>query len=40
MSYLAERYLERRTSRLADRDVGYSEDELIMPEQLWPTTFS
>ena len=40
MSYLAERYLERRTSRLVDRDVGYSEDELIMPEQLWPTTFS
>ena len=40
MSYLAERYLERRTSQLVGGGDRYGENDLILPEQLWPTTFS
>jgi uncharacterized protein YkwD len=39
LSYLSERYLERRSARRV-ADAGVSADQLILPEQLWPTTFS
>ncbi len=39
VSYLAERYLERRSSQMLSNGAS-SGDQLILPEQLWPTTFS
>jgi len=38
VSYLAERYMEGNRARLGQ--AGGSADQLILPEQLWPTTFS
>lgn len=39
VSYLAERYLERKSAQVLSGGAA-GRDQLILPEQLWPTTFS
>jgi hypothetical protein len=40
LSYLAERFLDRRIAGMLDQTGTPDDGQLILPEQLWPTTFS